>query len=85
MPKVGTHVACLKKGVAPTGLGLGLYGGIDEYPFLHRYVAFQYIVFHNGKSTPNHSYLRITAGTTVYELSIHTNEFKFFAEGKVHD
>lgn len=31
------------------------------------------------------NYMIITAGTTVYELSIHTNEFKFFTEGKIHD
>lgn len=40
---------------------------------------------HIDTNTPNHCYMRITAGTTVYELSIHTNEFKFFAEGKVYD
>lgn len=40
---------------------------------------------HIGLNTPNHNYMAITAGTTVYELSIHTNEFKFFTEGKIHD
>lgn len=40
---------------------------------------------HIGLNTSNHCYMEITAGTDVYELSIHTNEFKFFTEGKIHD
>ena len=37
---------------------------------------------HINLNTLQHSYMVITAGTEVYELSIHTDEFKFFTEGK---
>ena len=32
-----------------------------------------------------HNYLTITAGTTNYSLSVHTDQFKFFTEGKTYE